>query len=215
MNELIAKISNACQNQLPGWEAQKKLINYERPAPQDFTTISPPPRQGGVLALLYPKNNELYTVLMLRNTYNGVHSNQVSFPGGEREKEDATLWDTALREANEEVGLITDEVVKLGELTKVFIPPSRFLVTPYLAFADKAPHFIPNAYEVKKIIETPISLFLNDANIREKDMFIKTYNTSIPIKYYEVNGTVVWGATAMMLSEIAVILNQLKIHDYL
>src|SRR5690554_6256997 len=83
---------------------------------------------------------------MMRNTYKGVHSNQVSFPGGEFEKQDASLWHTALREANEEVGVPENKVIKISELTKVYIPPSRFLVTPFLAFAEKAPSFIHDLF---------------------------------------------------------------------
>lgn len=208
VNEWIKKTSHICETSLPGWEAQKKLINYDRPAPKDFSKINPKPKLSGVLALLYPKNNELYTVLTLRNSYNGVHSNQVSFPGGKKETVDVSLWDTALREAREEVGLHPEKIFKIGELTHVYIPPSKFLVAPFLAYTDEEPQFIADPYEVKRIIETPVSVFLNDSNIRQKDMFIKAYNTSIPIKYYDVNGNVVWGATAMMLSEIADILKK-------
>ena len=209
MNELISKISEACKAPLPGWDAQKRLINYSRPAPQDVSTVDPDARLGAVLALLYPKNGELYTVLMMRNTYEGVHSNQVSFPGGAFEKQDLSLWHTALREAYEEVGVAEDKVIKISELTKVYIPPSRFLVTPFLAFAKKAPVFIPDKFEVRRIIEVPISLFLDRKNILEKNVFIKTYNAKLPIKYYDVEGETVWGATAMMLSEMAEILKRL------
>lgn len=197
---------------MPGWNAQKRLINYDRPAPDDISKVDPDARLGAVLALLYPKNGELHTVLMMRNTYKGVHSNQVSFPGGEFEKQDASLWHTALREANEEVGVPENKVIKISELTKVYIPPSRFLVTPFLAFAEKAPSFIPDPYEVKRIIEAPISKFLDPNNILEKKIFIDSYKAKLPIKYYEVEGEIIWGATAMMLSELAEILERLGGH---
>lgn len=209
MNELISKISEACKTPLPGWEAQKRLINYSRPAPEDISKVDPDARLGAVLALLYPKNGELYTVLMMRNTYKGVHSNQVSFPGGAFEKQDASLWHTALREAHEEVGIPEEKVIKISELTKVYIPPSRFLVTPFLAFAEEAPLFIPDKYEVKRIIEAPVSIFLDRKNILEKSLYIESYNTKLPIKYYDVDGEIVWGATAMMISELAEILERL------
>ena len=197
---------------MPGWNAQKRLINYDRPAPDDISKVDPDARLGAVLALLYPKNGELHTVLMMRNTYKGVHSNQVSFPGGEFEKQDASLWHTALREANEEVGVPENKVIKISELTKVYIPPSRFLVTPFLAFAEKAPSFIPDPFEVKRIIEAPISKFLDPNNILEKKIFIDSYKAKLPIKYYEVEGEIIWGATAMMLSELAEILERLGGH---
>ena len=208
MNDIIEKLSKAFESPLPGWDAQKRLINYDRPPPYDVASIDPTARQGAVLVLLYPKNEELYTVLMLRSIYEGIHSGQVSFPGGKREVEDQSLWHTALREANEEVGITVEKVKLIGELTQVYIPPSRFLVTPFLAYAEEPPGFERDRIEVKRIIETPISVFLNSNSVLEKMMFVESVNTEIPIKYYDVNGEVVWGATAMMLSEMAEILNK-------
>lgn len=213
MDEIIAKLSSAFQSPLPGWNAQKRLINYDRPPPDNISTFDPSARQSAVLALLYPKNGELYTVLMLRNIYEGTHSGQVSFPGGKRELEDKSLWHTALREANEEVGILEQSVKLIGELTKVYIPPSRFLVTPFLAYAKEAPIFRRDRIEVQRIIETPISAFLKAAAIREKMLFVSSANTEIPVKYYDVNGEIVWGATAMMLSELAEIINKSHINN--
>ena len=213
MDEIIAKLSSAFQSPLPGWNAQKRLINYDRPPPDDISTFDPSARQSAVLALLYPKNGELYTVLMLRNIYEGTHSGQVSFPGGKQELKDESLWHTALREANEEVGIIEHSVKLIGELTKVYIPPSRFLVTPFLAYTKETPIFKRDRIEVQRIIETPISAFLNAAAIREKMLFVTSSNTEIPVKYYDVNGETVWGATAMVLSELAEILNKSHIQN--
>ncbi len=208
MDEIIARLSRAFNAPLPGWDAQKRLINYDRPPPDNISDIDPTARQSAVLALLYPKNGELYTVLMLRKLYEGTHSGQVSFPGGKRETQDKSLWNTALREANEEVGLLSQSVRKIGELTKVYIPPSRFLVTPFLAYADDAPKFMADRIEVERIIETPVSAFLDHSKILEKQFFVNSHNKEIPIKYYDVQGETVWGATAMMLSEIAELLKR-------
>ena len=206
MDEIIARISNAFNEPLPGWDAQKRMINYERPRPDNIANIDPNARQGAVLALLYPKNGELYTVLMLRNVYEGTHSGQVSFPGGKQETVDKTLWHTALREANEEVGIHASEVQKIGNLTQVYIPPSRFLVSPFLAYSSASPNFVPDDIEVQKIIEAPISAFMEPSKIRQKMLFVHSLNTEIEIKYYEIEGETVWGATAMMLSEISEII---------
>src|SRR5690606_34915901 len=142
----------------------------------------PTARQGAVLALLYPKNGELYTVLILRNIYEGTHSGQVSFPGGKREVEDKSLWHTALREANEEVGIMVENVKLIGELTKVYIPPSRFLVTPFLAYTHEAPDFKRDRIEVQRIIETPVSIFLDSETICERMLFVSSMNKEIPVK---------------------------------
>ncbi|MCA1762381.1 MAG: CoA pyrophosphatase [Flavobacteriales bacterium] len=125
MDELIARLSEAFTRPLPGWEAQSRMINYQRPKVQDVRKIDPGARNSAVLALLYPKNNEIYTVLMLRNDYKGTHSGQVSFPGGKREDWDGSLWETALREAREEVSVQPSEVQKIGELTPVYITHPR------------------------------------------------------------------------------------------
>lgn len=132
----------------------------------------------------------------------------MSFPGGKREEEDESLWHTALREAHEEVGIDVEKVKLIGELTRVYIPPSRFLVTPFLAYAEEAPNFQRDRIEVRRVIETPVSAFLDADSILEKMMFVESMNTEIPVKFFDVNGEVVWGATAMILSEMAEILNQ-------
>lgn len=208
MNEIIAKLSKAFESPLPGWDAQKRLINYDRPPIDNIESFDPTARHSAVLVLLYPKNGELNTVLILRNIYVGTHSGQVSFPGGKREEEDESLWHTALREAHEEVGIDVEKVKLIGELTRVYIPPSRFLVTPFLAYAEEAPNFQRDRIEVRRVIETPVSAFLDADSILEKMMFVESMNTEIPVKFFDVNGEVVWGATAMILSEMAEILNQ-------
>lgn len=196
---------------MPGWTAQKRMINYDRPKVDNIEEIDPEARKSAVLALLYPKDGEIYTVLILRNVYEGTHSGQISFPGGKQEPEDSSLWQTALREANEEVGLNPNSVRQLGILTPVYIPPSRFLVTPFLAFAKSAPSFKADPFEVQRIIETPVNLFLDANKIAEKKMFLKSFNDSVTVRYYDLEGEVLWGATAMIISEICDILRSTKI----
>ncbi len=202
MDEIISQLSNVFSNALPGWEAQSKMINFKRPDPNQAAAENPDARKSAVLALLYPKHGELHTVLMLRNVYNGTHSGQVSFPGGKHELADESLWHTALREAKEEVGIDENQIVRLGEMTKVYIPPSKFMVTPFLAFTKETPVFSPDPIEVQKIIETPFSTFLNEENIRHKMIQTASSDFKMNIKYYNVNGETVWGATAMMISEL-------------
>ncbi len=211
VDEIIEEISKAFLKPLPGWDAQKRMINYDRPKVDNIQEIDPQARKSAVLALLYPKAGEIYTVLILRNVYEGTHSGQISFPGGKQESDDSSLWQTALREANEEVGLNPNSVQQLGILTPVYIPPSRFLVTPYLAYAKSAPAFIADPFEVQRIIETPVNLFLDANKIAEKKMFLKSLDNSVTVKYYNVEGEVLWGATAMIISEISEILLSTKL----
>lgn len=208
MDELISKLSEQFRNELPGWDSHQKMMNYKRPKPDNIRQIDPDARESAVLALLYPYQNEIYTVLMQRHVYEGTHSGQISFPGGKREKSDKDLRETALREANEELSIDSKKVQILGELTQVYIPPSRYLVSPFLGIVSARPQFVPEAAEVNEIIEVPVSQFLDPSKLKEKYHFIPTLNSKIKIRYFDVDQRVVWGATAMMLSEITEILKK-------
>ncbi len=203
MDELLLSLQAAFQKPLPGWEAQQKMLNYLRPQAHEAMCIDPGARKGAVLVLLYPKGNELHTVLTLRQPYTGAHGGQVSFPGGKPEASDADLWHTALREAHEEIGFAHNDLMPIGMLTEVYIPPSRFLVSPFLAFVPYAPVFIAEPKEVARIIETPISCLLDESLIGEKSIHVQVVNATLSVKYFDIDGETVWGATAMMLSELA------------
>src|SRR5688572_27853183 len=86
---------------------------------------------SSVLVLLYPARDIVYTPLILRASYSGSHSGQISFPGGKFDKEDADLGCTALREAKEEIGIDPGKITLIGELATLYIPPSGFLVHPF------------------------------------------------------------------------------------
>lgn len=207
MDELISRIQEAVKRPLPGWEAHRKMINYMRPKVTDVELIDPDAKQGAVLALLYPKNKEPHVALMLRNTYDGTHSGQVSFPGGKREIQDKDLMQTALREAHEEMNILPDRVTVVGALSKVYIPPSRFLVSPFIGYSMERPRFKPDQIEVAEIIEAPLRLILEESSIKEKLIFVQVTNSELDVKYFDILGHTVWGATAMMLKELAEILN--------
>lgn len=203
MDELISKIQRGLAKPLPGWNAHKKMINYIRPKATDLDKIDPSARQGAVLALIYPKDNLPHIALMLRNTYEGTHSGQVSFPGGRKEESDQNLIQTALREAHEEMNILPGEVEILGALSKVYIPPSRFMVSPYVAYSKKRPDFKPDPVEVAEIIEAPLKLILKESSIKQKPIFVQVTNSELDVKYFDILGHTVWGATAMMLKELA------------
>jgi len=207
VDELILRIQEAVKLPLPGWEAHRKMINYTRPKVTDVELIDPDARQGAVLALLYPKDKEPHIALMLRNKYDGTHSGQVSFPGGKREIQDKDLVETALREAHEEMNILPDHVTVVGALSKVYIPPSRFLVSPFIGYSMERPRFKPDRIEVAEIIEAPLRLILEESSIKEKPIFVQVTNSELDVKYFDILGHTVWGATAMMLKELAEILN--------
>jgi 8-oxo-dGTP pyrophosphatase MutT (NUDIX family) len=151
--------------------------------------------------LVYPKNETAHLALIVRNTYPGVHSSQISFPGGKEELEDKTLAITALRETEEEVGIPMNKVEIIRQCSEIYIPPSNFLVTPYLGFSKENLQFIPNPDEVQRVLEFPIHQLLNDKTIVQTKM-TTSYAINIDVPAFEVENFLVWGATAMMLSEL-------------
>ncbi len=173
-----------------------------------FYKIRKNAKQAGVMALFYPDQKHItHFLLILRKTYKGVHSNQIAFPGGKAELEDKGLQVTALRETEEEVGVSSKQIEVLKELSPVYIPPSNFEVQPFLGICRVTPSFKIQEEEVEALVKVPITDFMNDRNI-----FTQTMNTSyakaIEVPAFRLNGYTVWGATAMMLSEIREMLKQ-------
>ncbi|WP_439127650.1 NUDIX hydrolase [Polaribacter sp.] len=191
---------------LGGLEAQFKLAPELRKRYDADKIRQSNPKKAAVLALFYPNiNNQTTFLLTERATYKGTHSAQISFPGGKIDKTDANLKATALREAYEEVGLHPSEIEVIRELTDVFIPPSNFLATPFLGFVNTKPVFKKN-YEVAQTIEVLLEDLLNDNTLTTKAL--KTsYMNKIDVPCFKLNNYIVWGATAMMLSEIKELFN--------
>jgi 8-oxo-dGTP pyrophosphatase MutT (NUDIX family) len=156
------------------------------------------PRQGGVLVILYEKNGATHLVLTRRRDDLNSHAGQISFPGGRRE-DGEPLQMTALREAQEEVGVNPAALDVLGRLTPLYIPPTDYEVHPYVAWHDGVPFFVPQLHEVAEIIEVRLDFLLDPANRFEEPWELRGFVVQVP--YYLVREHKVWGATAMMLSE--------------
>jgi 8-oxo-dGTP pyrophosphatase MutT (NUDIX family) len=159
-------------------------------------------KRAGVLAMFYPNaTNVTHLALILRKTYKGVHSAQIGFPGGKYEDEDKTLKHTALRETYEEIGVPMHQIKIVKQMTEVYIPPSNFYVQPFIAITQETPNFIKQDDEVEDIVEVSLTHFLNENSVGNK--FVSTSEAArVEVPAYELNGHIVWGATAMMLSEI-------------
>ncbi len=198
---LIAQLSKLKVAPLGGLASQYKMVPELRKKHSLTHIKNQQPKASAVLALLYPDANyKTNILLMLRASYQGTHSAQISFPGGKKDKMDSNLQDTALRETQEEVGILKDDISILRKLTKTYIPPSNFWVTPYLGICNNTPTFKTN-HEVEKLIEVSLIDLLDDTRLSSKIMST-TYMENIEVPYFKLNNYTVWGATAMMLSEI-------------
>ncbi len=186
---------------LPGYPAQIKMSGIRQFRESGDMVIPDDVNHGGVLALFYPIDNKPAIAFIKRTEYDGAHSGQISFPGGKMEQGDQSVIDTALRETEEEIGIPVKEITVLGRLTDLYIPPSRFLVTPVVGYITRTPEFRPDRIEVERIIETPLTSLLSEDAIQEKEIEVMNgMRWSVPCYY--VDGNIIWGATAMMLSEL-------------
>jgi len=162
-------------------------------------------KHGAVMAIIYAKEDSPYLLLIERNTYKGAHSGQISFPGGKIEIGESPLT-AAIRECHEEVGIDNNRYMVLSPLTEVFVWASNFMVYPFLAISDNIGDMVADIKEVKTIIECPLSYFFDNNNKSEKMM--KSYlGISLMAPYYKIHDVPLWGATAMMISEIESLLN--------
>lgn len=194
-----------------------KIENLPLPAEASQFKMSPPFRleqikkykkemenakQSAVLALFYPDiNQQTKFALILRKAYNGVHSAQISFPGGKVEEADDSLAYTAVRETHEEIGVRPNQITIVKQLTQVYIPPSNFTVQPYLGFSKKTPNFVLQDEEVDDLIEVSLLDFIDEANVVSKTVST-SYSIDVEVPAFFLNGHIVWGATAMMLNEV-------------
>ncbi|MFA5419841.1 MAG: CoA pyrophosphatase [Bacteroidales bacterium] len=157
------------------------------------------PRKSAVLICFFPKNGEAHLIMIKRAVDETVHSGQIAFPGGKAEKEDISLENTALRETFEEVGIQPKQIEIIGKLSDLYIPPSNFLVTPFVGIIQEEPHLRPN-YEVERVLVIPLSDLMNQANCVEKTISVRSTQLRVPC--FTLDGEIVWGATSMMLAEL-------------
>lgn len=200
LKQFVEALRNRLQETLPGKDAHIKMASRVRLNEFIFNDNSSNAILSSVLILLYRDSDVIKTVFILRQSYDGIHSGQVSFPGGRKEDTDDSLIDTALREANEEVNIDPEQVDVLGTLSEIYIPPSNYLVLPVIGYKDSSPEFIPEKSEVAEIIDADISFLFDKNLVKETLLDVRGYKIQAP--YFDVKGHTVWGATAMILNEL-------------
>ena len=200
--EFLQYVPKLIEAKLPAFDAHIKMAPLERLESLKNSNIEDKkPRIAAVMMLFYPKNDTTHLVLIVRNSYKGVHSAQIAFPGGKYELEDENFAETALRETHEEVGIHPDKIEILKPFTELYIPPSNFLVYPFLGVSQTELTFNLQEEEVAGIIELPLSALLDDSIISNKNLET-SYSKLIEVPVFQIEEHTVWGATAMMLSEL-------------
>lgn len=210
MHDEFSKVLSArLRQELPGVQAHFKMMRAQRISASEARIHHPNARESAVLLLLYLKHEKWHSILIERQHYPGVHSGQISFPGGKMEIEDPDIQATALRETEEEIGIKAAHISLLGTLTELFIPPSNFLVQPFVGLYNQTPIFRAEQKEVASLIEFPISLLLEHEIQKEESIYLKDYDMELVVPCFKIEGHTVWGATAMILQEFKELLTQL------
>ncbi len=189
---------------LPGRDAQYRMASLRRKEDNDLFFTQPPSgaRVASVLNLLHRHQGQWRTVLIQRTSNpRDRHSGQISFPGGRWEETDESLEQVALREAEEEVGIDPTRVRLLGRLTELYIPVSNYIVHPFVGVLDGEARFVPQPGEVESVFTPELGVFRHPDTRKVIDLPLGNGITLAGVPYFEVDGHVVWGATAMIMNE--------------
>jgi 8-oxo-dGTP pyrophosphatase MutT (NUDIX family) len=200
--EVIHAIQLELLNPLPGKDIQLRMSSIRRLREMTHQSQIDNGIKSSVLILLYPcsEENEISIVLIQRPSYEGIHGGQISLPGGRFEETDHDLKETAIRETKEEIGVDPGKIIIIGVLSELFIPPSNYLVLPFLGYMSERPIFKPDPKEVAGIIEIKLKDLMNDSNVKNKEIYVRPGLTVFG-PCFEVENHTIWGATAMILNE--------------
>lgn len=203
MNFSTTHIKNQLKKPLKGHHSHLKLAPPIRKAELETQTAPPlDARKSAVMILLFHEADKLKVVFIRRSIYVGIHSGQIAFPGGRYEETDASVEFTAFREIEEEIGVKREQIELLGRLSDIYVSPSNFLISVFVGYMAQKPTYIPDEREVAEVLEIDFEAFLSPDVITEKSFFVPSSNQSFHAPCYQTTQCDVWGASAMVLSEL-------------
>lgn len=198
------KLQHKLKGPLPGDHAHRMMMpvgrNDEQRAFLEQQSINF--KLGGVLILLFSYEGKISFPLTQRHDYPGVHSGQVSLPGGRKEDQDKDIVTTALRETEEEIGVSINDVKVIGTLSDLYIPPSQYKITPTVGYIAHEPEFDIDTREVKELFIAELDHIIHPQFRKKKNLLVRG-NYRLDTPYFDIQNKVVWGATAMILSEFS------------
>lgn len=199
-NKFVEEVKEKFLNPLPGLDAQLKMAPEIR---RQQMEIPDDARKAGVMILLFEIDKKWNTILIRRGEDNKTHSGQIAFPGGKHEIFDKDIVATASRECEEEIGIKRNDIEVLGTLTPIYIPPSNFVVTATVGYIANSQNLKADEKEVQEIIQVPLDVLFHPQLKKE----IEVKPNLITPTYFLDETIIVWGATAMMISELELLLD--------
>ncbi len=199
-----------------GWVSPLDSTTLHRPArrPDDLPGTG---RHAAVMVLLYPARStgqsnlaecETQLVLIRRSQQLRHHAGQIAFPGG-RQEPGEPLPTTAIRETSEEIGVVLPPTALVGQLRPVYLPPSDFTLTPFVGWLDKPPVLLADPNEVDEILSVSLRIFLESSSQTTASV-VRDNGHTIEAPCYHAAGQTVWGATALVISELVARLKAVK-----
>jgi 8-oxo-dGTP pyrophosphatase MutT (NUDIX family) len=192
---------------LPGKEVHDTVMSYHRPSVAEARAQQPPPRESSVMMLLYLREANWHTLLIERPGNQGAHSGQLAFPGGRIESHETPL-EAAFRETEEEVGISKHHIEVLGELSELYIPPSHFVVKPFVGLWLNQNPLRPNPDEVVRTLDVSLEYLFHPDSLQRHRVPITAGQATLVVPGFQIEDKILWGATAMMVQEFRYLLSQ-------
>ena len=211
MNLTAYKIKALLSKPLPALQSHLKMAPPTRKAELKAAIEAMPfAKKSAVMILLFHENEKLKVVFIRRSFYVGIHAGQMAFPGGRFEESDKTVEETAFREIEEEIGITRNKIELLGRISDIYVPPSNFLISVFVGYLAAKPVYNPDEREVAEIIEVDFDEFLKPENKTVKSFHVPSANHSVTAPCYQTPQCDIWGASAMVMSELVDILSTYK-----